>query len=334
MNDYLAQRDAEWNRGVFERLGVTVAFIENNDAVRPAQGRLRRRRHLRHELRVRLRLPARQHGDQRSRASCSAATRYAIVDEVDSILVDEARTPLIISGEPTTAAQAPTTTSRASSRRSNGAQSKGTKLEDERLAQEYDYLYDEKHKTISPTESGIEKVERALRVENLYSPENVQLVNHLIQALKARGAVQARRRLRRPGRRGEDRRRVHRPHHGRAPLERGPAPGGRGEGGRRDPGGAPDARHDHPAELLPPLREARRHDRHREDRGEGVRRDLRPERRRDPDERRRRPRRQERPDLQDGRGEVQRRRRRTSRSATRRASRCSSARSPSRPPST
>ncbi len=75
----------------------------------------------------------------------------------------------------------------------------------------------------------------------------------------AQGAValQARRRLRDPGRRGEDRRRVHRPHHGRPALERRPAPGGRGEGGRQHPRGERDPRHDHAAELLPPLREAR-----------------------------------------------------------------------------
>ena len=110
--------------------------------------------------------------------------RYAIVDEVDSILIDEARTPLIISGEPTTAAKTYYDFARIV-KTLDGAQSKGTKLEDEQLAQEHDYLYDEKHKTVSPTESGIEKVERALRVDNLYSPNNVQLVNHLIQSLKA-----------------------------------------------------------------------------------------------------------------------------------------------------
>ncbi len=109
---------------------------------------------------------------------------YAIVDEVDSILVDEARTPLIISGEPTTAAKTYYDFARIV-KGLDGAQSKGTKLEDEALQQEHDYLYDEKHKTVAPGESGIEKVERALGVENLYSPNNVQLVNHLIQALKA-----------------------------------------------------------------------------------------------------------------------------------------------------
>ena len=63
VNDYLAQRDAEWNRGVFDRLGVTVVVDREHDAVRQAQDRLRSRHHLRDELGVRLRLSARQHGD-------------------------------------------------------------------------------------------------------------------------------------------------------------------------------------------------------------------------------------------------------------------------------
>ena len=109
---------------------------------------------------------------------------YAIVDEVDSILVDEARTPLIISGEPTTAAKLYYDFARVVTAL-DGVQSKGTKVEDEVLARSHDYLYDEKHKTVAPNETGIEKVERALRIDNLYSPSNVQLVNHLIQALKA-----------------------------------------------------------------------------------------------------------------------------------------------------
>ena len=104
----------------------------------------------------------------------------------------------------------------------------------------------------------------------------MQLVNHLNQALTRAGALPARRRLRHPGRRGEDRRRVHGPDHGRPPLVGGPPPGGRGQGGRADPGGARHARDDHAPELLPPLREARRDDRYGQDGGEGVRRDLRP----------------------------------------------------------
>src|SRR4029453_4143774 len=87
-------------------------------------------------------------------------------------------------------------------------------------------------------------------------------------------------------------------------LERGAASGGRGEGGRPDPGGEPDAGDDHAPELLSPLRQARRHDRYGEDRGEGVRRDLQPPRRRDPDERPRHAPRRERLNLQNKGSEV------------------------------
>ena len=88
------------------------------------------------------------------------------------------------------------------------------------------------------------------------------LVHQLQAALQGQGAVQARQGLHRRRRRGEDRRRVHRPHPRGPALVRGPAPGGRGQGGREDQGGEPDPRHDHPPELLPHVRQARRHDRH------------------------------------------------------------------------
>src|SRR5256714_1457028 len=183
VNDYLAQRDAEWNRGVFERLGMSVAHIEN---MMPFAERKTAYDaditygtnsefgfdYLRDNMAISL-----EGVVQRSHS-------YAIVDEVDSILIDEARTPLIISGEPTTAAKTYYDFARVVKGLS-GVQSKNTKLEDEKLAQEYDYLYDEKHKTVAATESGIEKVERALKIEHLYAPGNTQLVNHLHQALKA-----------------------------------------------------------------------------------------------------------------------------------------------------
>src|SRR6266480_2311416 len=183
VNDYLAQRDAEWNRGVYERLGMTVGSIENMMPFAERQAAYGCDitygtnsefgfDYLRDNMAVSLDgVVQRRH-------------TYAIVDEVDSILIDEARTPLIISGEPETAAKVYYDFARVV-RGLNGAQSKGTKLEDTALADEYDYLYDEKHKTVSPTESGIEKVERALRIEHLYAAENVQLVNHLMQSLKA-----------------------------------------------------------------------------------------------------------------------------------------------------
>ncbi len=183
VNDYLAQRDAEWNRGVYERLGVTVSSIEN---MMPFD-----KRKVAYDADITYGTNS-EFGFDYLRDNMAIGLEgvvqrghtYAIVDEVDSILIDEARTPLIISGEPTTAAKTYYDFARIV-KTLDGAQSKGTKLEDEQLAQEHDYLYDEKHKTVAPTESGIEKIERAMRVDNLYSPNNVQLVNHLIQSLKA-----------------------------------------------------------------------------------------------------------------------------------------------------
>src|SRR5256886_14082593 len=183
VNDYLARRDADWNRGVYERLGVTVSYIET---MMPFDERKTAYAaditygtnsefgfdYLRDNMAISL-----EGVVQRSHS-------YAIVDEVDSILIDEARTPLIISGEPQTAARTYYDFARVA-KGLRGVQSKNTKLEDEKLAQEYDYLFDEKHKTVAATESGIEKVERALKIEHLYAPGNTQLVNHLNQALKA-----------------------------------------------------------------------------------------------------------------------------------------------------
>src|SRR5437762_13944845 len=183
VNDYLAQRDAEWNRGVYERLGMRVAFIETMmsfDERRAA-----------YEADITYGTNS-EFGFDYLRDNMSISLEgvvqrghpYAIVDEADSILIDEARTPLIISGEPTTAAKTYYDFARVVKGLS-GVQSKNTKLEDEKLAQEYDYLYDEKHKTVAATESGIEKVERALRIDHLYAPGTTQRVNHLMQALKA-----------------------------------------------------------------------------------------------------------------------------------------------------
>src|SRR3954447_8185628 len=129
VNDYLAQRDAEWNRGVFERLGMTVAFIENNMPFPARKGAYDSDvtygtnsefgfDYLRDNMAISLDGVV-QRGHQ-----------YAIVDEVDSILIDEARTPLIISGEPTTAAKTYHDMARIV-RGLEGVQSKGTKLEDE-----------------------------------------------------------------------------------------------------------------------------------------------------------------------------------------------------------
>ena len=291
VNDYLAQRDAEWNRGVYERLGMTVAHIET---MMPFE-----ERKLAYEADITYGTNS-EFGFDYLRDNMAVSLegavqrghRYAIVDEVDSILIDEARTPLIISGEPigggeglhrhgahrAHAARHPV---QGHEGRGRGAAAR-VRLPLRREAQDglRHRAGDREGRARAPDREPLRARERPAR-----QPPDA--------GAEGGGALQARRRLRRPGRRGEDRRRVHRPDHGGPPLVGRPPPGGRGEGGRPDPGGAPDARHDHPPELLPPLQaeeaEARRHDRHREDRGEGVRRDLRPRGRPDPDQRRRRP---------------------------------------------
>jgi preprotein translocase subunit SecA len=180
VNDYLAQRDAEWNRGVFERLGMTVAHIENmmpfadrkaaydSDITYGTNSEFGFD-YLRDNMAVSLDGVV-QRGHQ-----------YAIVDEVDSILIDEARTPLIISGEPEAAAQIYYDFARIA---------RGLKgIPHDPLLKggnpDADYEYDEKHKTVAPGQASIDAAERALRIESLYDPRNSQLVNHLNQALKA-----------------------------------------------------------------------------------------------------------------------------------------------------
>ncbi len=185
VNDYLAKRDAEWNRGVYERLGMTVGAIEN---MMPFADRT-----LAYEADITYGTNSEFGFDYlRDNMAVSAESlvqrshSFAIVDEVDSILIDEARTPLIISGEPETAAKTYYDFARIV-RELEGAPAtrKAAKGEDETELSGADYLYDEKHKTVSPAQTALDAVERALRVENLYDPRNVHLVNHLTQALKA-----------------------------------------------------------------------------------------------------------------------------------------------------
>src|SRR5438445_3973115 len=183
VNDYLAQRDAEWNRGVFERLGMTVSSIENmmpfaeRKAAYDADITYGTNSefgfdYLRDNMAVSL------------DGVVQRGHTYGIVDEVDSILIDEARTPLIISGEPEAAAQIYYDFARIA-RGLIGYRARPGDPKGAAEAAGADYEYDEKHKTVAPTEQGVEKVERALRVDNLYHPQNSQLVNHLVQSLKA-----------------------------------------------------------------------------------------------------------------------------------------------------
>jgi preprotein translocase subunit SecA len=183
VNDYLAKRDPEWTKPVWDALGMRASFIQNMmpfderreayaaDVVYGTNSEFGFD-YLRDNMAVSLDgLVQRGHD-------------YAIVDEVDSILIDEARTPLIISGEPEVAAQVYYDFARVA----RGLEGYASRPGDPKGAGEEsgaDFEYDEKHKTVSPMQGSIDAVERALRVDNLYDPRNAQLVNHLNQALKA-----------------------------------------------------------------------------------------------------------------------------------------------------
>src|SRR5215207_8098014 len=114
--------------------------------------------------------------------------KFAVVDEVDNILIDEARTPLIISGRPEQAADTYYTFARLAKQMvGEEMKPKLKSLGESRDTSEaeHDYEYDEKHKTVAPTETGVSKAEKFLGVDNLYLSEHGSLVNHLIQSLKA-----------------------------------------------------------------------------------------------------------------------------------------------------
>ena len=305
-----------------------------HDAVRAAPRGLRSRHHLRHELRVRLRLPARQHGRHQGRARPAQPLlrdrrRGRLdpdrrgADAADHLRRARDRGDDVLRLRPDR--QGPAGRARdAEEREGRGRDGAlGRRLPLRREAQD----------RLAGADDDRRRRARARAREPL-RPAPRPARQPPDPGAEGAVALPARRRLRRPGRRGEDRRRVHRPPDGGPPLERGPAPGRRGEGGRPDPGGEPDPRDDHAPELLPALREARRHDRYGEDGGEGVRRDLQPARRRDPDQRGSRPARRERLHLQDEGSQVQGGPGRHRGAATRTASPSSSARSRSRPPST
>ncbi len=190
VNDYLARRDAEWMRPLYEALGVSVGVLQDTDL--PDHGD---RRHAAYQADVTFGTNS-EFGFDYLRDNMAPSLertfqrdhRFAIVDEVDNILIDEARTPLIISGSPEAAADLYYTFARLA-KSLEGVESK-PKLKalgesKDTSEAEYDYEYDEKHKTVAPTERGVEKAEKFLGVENLYLSEHGTLVNHLIQSLKS-----------------------------------------------------------------------------------------------------------------------------------------------------
>jgi preprotein translocase subunit SecA len=197
VNDYLARRDADWMRPIYEGLGLTIGVLQNNQPYEEKRAAYAADvtygtnsefgfDYLRDNMATTLEEKV-QHGGRISEDGKAIATHnFAIVDEVDNILIDEARTPLIISGAPEQAADLYERFAKLAPRLTVGEKPDGLDPKAKKgFVADYDYEIDEKHKTVSITERGVEKTERFLGIDHLYRAENGPLVNHLIQALKA-----------------------------------------------------------------------------------------------------------------------------------------------------
>ena len=267
VNDYLAKRDSEWMGGIYRFLGLDVGPDPGVDDTRAAATRLRRRHHVRHEQRVRVRLPARQHGD--AHRSMRPA-RPHVRDRRRGRLDPDRRGPHpadhLRHGVRLREVVPDVRAGRAAPHRGPGLRGRRVEIPG--------------------------RGDRGGRREGGGDPPDRQPLRQRQHDARAspsqraarQGALQARRRLRRDRRRGQDRRRVHRPRPRGPPLLGGPAPGDRGQRGRQDQGREPDARDDHDPELLQDVRQALGDDRDREDAAHRVRGDLQDRRRRDPDE--------------------------------------------------
>jgi preprotein translocase subunit SecA len=184
VNDYLARRDANWMKPIYDLLGVTVGTIQSGMYDIDKQEAYSRDvlygtnsefgfDYLRDNLAETIEGKAqRGHG-------------YAIVDEVDNILIDEARTPLIISGQPEKAADLYYKFAQLARTMEPGKKPEGLEAKSKEYMADFDFEPEEKHKTVAVTEQGVEKAEKFLGLGNLYSADNGHLVNHLQQALKA-----------------------------------------------------------------------------------------------------------------------------------------------------
>jgi preprotein translocase subunit SecA len=185
VNDYLARRDAEWMRPVFEALGLTVDSLQ-------ADQRDSERKRAAYAADITYGTNS-EFGFDYLRDNLATAVEdkvqrghgFAIVDEVDNILIDEARTPLIISGQAEQAADLYYKFARLAPRMESGKKPEGIESKSKEWIADYDFEPDEKHKTVAITEQGVEKAERFLGVDNLYRAEHGNLVNHLLQSLKA-----------------------------------------------------------------------------------------------------------------------------------------------------
>src|SRR5437870_2344394 len=202
VNDYLAKRDAQWMGPLYQGLGLSVGVIQHEasflydpayvtsdirmTALRPCTRQEAYRAditygtnnefgfdYLRDNMRFTLdELVQRQ-------------LHYAIVDEVDSILIDEARTPLIISGPADESTELYYKLDRIIPRLKRAATIVEGKLSEVEAQKEGDYIVDEKARAVALTEQGIATCERLLSIDNLYDPQHLTILHHIQQGLRA-----------------------------------------------------------------------------------------------------------------------------------------------------
>ena len=188
VNDYLAKRDSEWMGKVYRFMGLSVGLV-----IHGVQGPDKHRAYeaditygtnnefgfdyLRDNMAI-----YKQEMVQRGHS-------FAIVDEVDSILIDEARTPLIISGQGDESTQLYTIVDNFVSRLTCRTVASVDEKEEEDPNETADYIVDEKARTVTLTANGIRKAEQAFHLENLADPENTTLSHHINQAIRARGLM-------------------------------------------------------------------------------------------------------------------------------------------------
>ena len=188
VNDYLAKRDSEWMGKVYRFMGLTVGLVIHGvtgaDKHRAYEADITYGTnnefgfdYLRDNMAI-----YKQEMVQRDHA-------FAIVDEVDSILIDEARTPLIISGQGEESTQLYTIVDSFVSRLKCKVVASVDTKEEEDPNEDADYIVDEKARTVTLTANGIAKAEKAFNLENLADPENTTLSHHINQAIRARGLM-------------------------------------------------------------------------------------------------------------------------------------------------
>src|SRR5271154_6943379 len=169
VNDYLARRDAEWMSPLYRALGLSVGVIVHD--LDDEQRRAAYGADITYGTNNEFGFDYLRDNMKYDLANCvQRGHHFAIVDEVDSILIDEARTPLIISGP---------------AEESTDKYYRVDKIIP-KLIQDIDYTIEEKHRTATLTEEGVGKVERLLGLGNLYDPAHMEMIHHVYQGLRAR----------------------------------------------------------------------------------------------------------------------------------------------------